>query len=80
MHLENVGAYRSDADEVVFGLNDFDDATIGPQFQGGPLLDSNGQAVGVLSRTYAPLAFPVADVWFAVPPSAACASRWAACS
>ena len=30
MHLENVGAYRSDADEVVFGLNDFDDATIGP--------------------------------------------------
>src|SRR6202000_2085941 len=30
MHLENVGAYRNDADEVVFGLNDFDDATIGP--------------------------------------------------
>jgi len=30
MHLENVGAYRNDADEVVFGLNDFDDASIGP--------------------------------------------------
>jgi len=30
MHLENVGAYRTDADEVVFGLNDFDDSTIGP--------------------------------------------------
>jgi uncharacterized protein (DUF2252 family) len=30
MHLENVGAYRDDADGVVFGLNDFDDATIGP--------------------------------------------------
>ena len=30
MHLENVGAYRDDADEVVFGLNDFDDATVGP--------------------------------------------------
>lgn len=30
MHLENVGAYRGDGDEVVFGLNDFDDATIGP--------------------------------------------------
>jgi uncharacterized protein (DUF2252 family) len=30
MHLENVGAYRDDADEVVFGLNDFDDATLGP--------------------------------------------------
>jgi S1-C subfamily serine protease len=49
------------------------DATTGPQFQGGPLLNSEGQAVGVLSRTYAPLAFPVADVWFAVPPAAACA-------
>jgi uncharacterized protein (DUF2252 family) len=30
MHLENVGAYRGDADQVVFDLNDFDDATIGP--------------------------------------------------
>ncbi len=30
MHLENVGAYRADDDEVVFGLNDFDDAAQGP--------------------------------------------------
>jgi uncharacterized protein (DUF2252 family) len=30
MHLENVGAYRTDADDVVFGINDFDDATIAP--------------------------------------------------
>ncbi|APR85690.1 Hypothetical protein A7982_11039 [Minicystis rosea] len=30
MHLENVGAYRTDEDEVVFGINDFDDGTIGP--------------------------------------------------
>jgi uncharacterized protein (DUF2252 family) len=30
MHLENVGAYRNDADQVVFALNDFDDGTIGP--------------------------------------------------
>jgi len=30
MHLENVGAYRNGADEVVFALNDFDDGTIGP--------------------------------------------------
>jgi uncharacterized protein (DUF2252 family) len=30
MHLENVGAYRNEADEVVFDLNDFDDAAIGP--------------------------------------------------
>ncbi|MFO0587146.1 MAG: DUF2252 family protein [Polyangiaceae bacterium] len=30
MHLENVGAYRTDDDSVVFDLNDFDDAFIGP--------------------------------------------------
>jgi uncharacterized protein (DUF2252 family) len=30
MHLENAGAYRTDADRVVFDLNDFDDASIGP--------------------------------------------------
>jgi uncharacterized protein (DUF2252 family) len=30
MHLENVGAYRCDTDHVIFGLNDFDDSTIGP--------------------------------------------------
>jgi S1-C subfamily serine protease len=49
------------------------DATVGPQFQGGPLLNSDGNVVGVLSRTYSPLGFPVADVWFAVPPSGVCA-------
>jgi uncharacterized protein (DUF2252 family) len=48
MHLENVGAYRNDADEVVFGLNDFDDATIGPlrhdvvRFSTSVLLASRG--------------------------------------
>src|SRR5438445_205541 len=30
MHLENVGAYRAEGGGVVFDLNDFDDATIGP--------------------------------------------------
>jgi len=30
MHLENVGAFRTDADEVRFDLNDFDDAREGP--------------------------------------------------
>ena len=31
MHLENVGAYQTDTKgQVVFNLNDFDDATIGP--------------------------------------------------
>jgi S1-C subfamily serine protease len=54
------------------------DATVGPQFQGGPLLDSDGNVVGVLSRTYSPLGFPVADVWFAVPPAGAC-SRVLSC-
>lgn len=32
MHLENVGAYRTDADEIAFDLNDFDDATVGPHW------------------------------------------------
>jgi len=30
MHLENVGAYRTEADEIVFHLNDFDDAGVAP--------------------------------------------------
>lgn len=30
MHLENVGAYRTDEDRVVFDLNDFDEAQPGP--------------------------------------------------
>ena len=30
MHLENVGAYRTDGGRVVFDLNDFDDAAEGP--------------------------------------------------
>lgn len=33
MHLENVGAYQTDTKgQVVFSLNDFDDATIGPLY------------------------------------------------
>lgn len=30
MHLENVGAYRTDADEITFDLNDFDDSAQAP--------------------------------------------------
>jgi uncharacterized protein (DUF2252 family) len=48
-----VGAYRNDTDEVVFGLNDFDDSTIGPlrydviRFSTSVLLASRGfQATG----------------------------------
>jgi uncharacterized protein (DUF2252 family) len=62
MHLENVGAYRDDADEVVFGLNDFDDATLGPlrydvlRLSVSVLLASRGfqatgrQAIGLVER------------------------------
>ncbi|MHB8464212.1 MAG: S1 family peptidase [Acidimicrobiales bacterium] len=49
------------------------DARTGTQFQGGPLLNSDAQVVGILSRTFSPLGFPIADVYFAIPPSGACA-------
>ena len=48
------------------------DAKVGPQFQGGPLVTSNGEVVGIASRTFAPLGFTPADVWFAPPIRAAC--------
>ncbi|MEA3019641.1 MAG: hypothetical protein QOI47_1165 [Actinomycetota bacterium] len=48
------------------------DTPIGPQFQGAPLLNSNGEVVGVASRTYAPLGFTPESVWFAPPIKAAC--------
>jgi len=41
------------------------DAPIGTQFQGGPLLDSDGAVVGVSSRTYSPLGFQPEAVYFA---------------
>jgi uncharacterized protein (DUF2252 family) len=43
MHLENVGAYKTDADELTFDLNDFDDATTGPHW-----LDTLRLSVSVL--------------------------------
>ena len=49
------------------------DARVGTQFQGGPLLNTDGQVIGILSRTFSPLGFPVADVYFAVLPGGACA-------
>lgn len=49
------------------------DASIGPQFQGGPLLDADGQLAGITSRRYAPLGFLPDDVYFAVPVREACA-------
>jgi S1-C subfamily serine protease len=41
------------------------DAPVGPQFQGAPLLNSNGEVVAISSRAYAPLGFQPDDVWFA---------------
>jgi S1-C subfamily serine protease len=49
------------------------DAPIGPQFQGGPLLNAEGQLVGITSRRYAPLGFLPDTVFFAVPVREACA-------
>ncbi|MBW8824943.1 MAG: serine protease [Acidobacteria bacterium] len=48
------------------------DAPIGVQFQGGPLLNSDGEVIGVASRTYAPLNFAPDSVWFAPPIRGAC--------
>jgi S1-C subfamily serine protease len=49
------------------------DAPIGAAFQGGPLLNSQGEVVAVASRTYAPLNFETESVFFGVPVRNACA-------
>jgi S1-C subfamily serine protease len=41
------------------------DAPVGVQFQGGPLLNSDGEVVAVASRTYSPLGFQPESVFFA---------------
>lgn len=48
------------------------DAGIGAAFQGGPLLNSNGEVLGVSSRAYAPLGFSSEAVFFAVPAKGTC--------
>ncbi|MDQ1445895.1 MAG: serine protease Do [Acidimicrobiaceae bacterium] len=48
------------------------DATIGPAFQGGPLVNSDGKVLAVSSRSYGPLGFRTDSVWFGVPIRAAC--------
>lgn len=47
-------------------------APIGSAFQGGPLLNSKGEVLGIASRSYAPLGFQTEEVWFAVPIPGAC--------
>lgn len=48
------------------------DAAIGAAFQGGPLVNSKGQAVGVASRAYSPLGFGSEGVFFGIPIKATC--------
>ena len=48
------------------------DAPIGPQLQGAPLVNSNGEVVGVASRAYAPLGFAPDAVWFSPLIKTAC--------
>ena len=48
------------------------DAAIGAAFQGGPLLNSEGQVLAVSSRAYAPLGFGTEAVFFGVPARSAC--------
>jgi S1-C subfamily serine protease len=48
------------------------DAKIGPAFQGGPLLNSKGEVLGVASRSYAPIGFATDAVYYAPPVRAAC--------
>ena len=48
------------------------DAAIGTAFQGGPLVNSDGKALGVASRIYAPLGFTTDEVFFGIPIRAAC--------
>ncbi len=45
---------------------------IGSDYQGGPLVNSNGRVVAVASRTYAPLGFSTSGVWYAPFVQAAC--------
>lgn len=50
------------------------DTPVGAAYQGGPLLNSNGEVLGVASRAYSPLQFDPQAVFFAVPIRAACES------
>ncbi|MGH9285729.1 MAG: trypsin-like peptidase domain-containing protein [Acidimicrobiales bacterium] len=48
------------------------DAAVGPAFQGGPLVNSNGEVLAIASRAYAPLGFASDAVFFGIPAKAAC--------
>lgn len=45
-----------------------EDAAVGPSYQGGPLLNADGEVTGVASIQYAPYGFQSNNgVWFAIP-------------
>jgi S1-C subfamily serine protease len=48
------------------------DSPVGAQFQGGPLVDSDGNVLGVASRSYSPLGFNPQAVFFGVPIRSSC--------
>lgn len=49
------------------------DAPIGVQYQGGPLLNSSGNLIGIASRAFSPVGFRPDAVFFGVPVREACA-------
>jgi S1-C subfamily serine protease len=49
------------------------DSPVGAAFQGGPLVDSDGEVLGVASRSYSPLGFNPQAVFFGVPIRNSCA-------
>jgi S1-C subfamily serine protease len=54
-------------------------APVGPQFQGGPIVNMQGQVVAIASRGYGPLNFQADSVWFAPLITLAC-NRVLTCS
>jgi S1-C subfamily serine protease len=48
------------------------DSPVGAAFQGGPLLNSNGEVVALASRAYSPLGFAPEAVFFGVPIRTSC--------
>lgn len=48
------------------------DSPVGAAFQGGPLLNSNGEVVALASRAYSPLGFAPESVFFGVPIRSSC--------
>ncbi|MBK9178047.1 MAG: trypsin-like peptidase domain-containing protein [Acidimicrobiales bacterium] len=71
--LGGVGASLSPGyviDQSLTGLQHT--VAVGTAFQGGPLLNSQGQVLGVASLTFSPLGFPPGSVLFAPPVTTAC--------